>query len=300
MMAVVEADRHAPTRPVLNAVAAGFELLNTALLLRGEGRAPERRSARRRRRRNLQSLSLGRPSTTMLGDLRGPSTPLSLASEIAWLLLPDGRDVPRAGVPVLIKLLEILDHSASTPRRGADPGQLTQRAATVGHGEVLEALRIGSACAWPPEGTAARGRAALGGAPTAHVKALVADRPRLGMAYGLARAAPGRAQGPWPTARAGCARTAPRPGHVVALRPHGPAWRLPARARCGGHSLRMHDAAHAHVARPSAPAPCAPVERMMGTAGPAPSTPWLVGLLLGPGGNACGRGRQWEPGPPQS
>ena len=267
VMAVVEAYPARPTRPVLNAVAAGFELLNTALLLRGEGVSPGTAiGAASPGDATVQSPQSGAaehddaPETSV-----DPVHDTSLASEIA--LAAAYRMVATSHAPEsrLIKLLEILDHSVFHAAAGERIlGELTQRAATVGHGEVLEALRIGSAV--PCYEAPLRAGAVLGGAPTAHVKALADTGRALGMAHGLAREL--RLAGH--TDRGHGAREllrADRPtvlGTFVASGPHGPAWRsLCERAAAG--TLTDDDAAHAHELLERSGSVRA-VERMMGTA----------------------------------
>ena len=159
-----------------------------ALLLRGEGVSPGTAiDAASPGDATVQSPQSGAaehddaPETSV-----DPVHDTSLASEIA--LAAAYRMVATSHAPEsrLIKLLEILDHSVFHAAAGERIlGELTQRAATVGHGEVLEALRIGSAV--PCYEAPLRAGAVLGGAPTAHVNALADTGRALGMAHGLAR-----------------------------------------------------------------------------------------------------------------
>ncbi|MDT0120812.1 hypothetical protein KocCE7_11555 [Kocuria marina subsp. indica] len=263
VMAAVEAYPARPTRPVLNAVAAGFELLNTALLLRGEGVSPG------------TAISVTSPAASRTtapgaggvpsGGAEDPVHYTSLASELA--LAAAYRMVATSHAPEtrLIKLLEILDHSVFHAAAGERIlGELTQRAATVSHGEVLETLRIGSAV--PCYEAPLRAGAVLGGAPTQHVNALADTGRALGMAHGLAKELRLAAH----TQGGHGAREllrADRPtvlGTFVASGPHGPAWRSLCERAAEG-TLTDDDAAHAHQLLERSGSVRA-VARMMGTA----------------------------------
>ena len=273
VMAAVEAYPARPTRPVLNAVAAGFELLNTALLLRGEGVSPGTAiSAPSSAEHSRTEPGAAEPRAAAPGSggaLPGatddPVHYTSLASELA--LAAAYRMVATSHAPEtrLIKLLEILDHSVFHAAAGERIlGELTQRAATVFHGEVLEALRIGSAV--PCYEAPLRAGAVLGGAPTAHVNALANTGRALGMAHGLSRELRLSAH----TSGGRGAREllrADRPtvlGTFVASGPYGPAWRGLCE-RAAEHRLTDADAAHAHELLERSGSVRA-VERMMGTA----------------------------------
>ena len=162
--------------------------LNTALLLRGEGVSPG--TAIGAASPGDATVQSPQPGADEHDDAAATSEDsvhdTSLASEIA--LAAAYRMVATSHAPEsrLIKLLEILDHSVFHAAAGERIlGELTQRASTVGHGEVLEALRIGSAV--PCYEAPLRAGAVLGGAPTAHVNALADTGRALGMAHGLAR-----------------------------------------------------------------------------------------------------------------
>ena len=302
VMAAVEAYPARPTRPVLNAVAAGFELLNTALLLRGEGvspgtaitatpsaapensaSGPESTTASSAGGASPRESPSGAPSALRPGTAEpgeaNPRVPsetaseegadsvhcTSLASELA--LAAAYRMVATSHAPEsrLIKLLEILDHAVFHAAAGEQIlGELIQRAATVSHGEVLEALRIGSAV--PCYEAPLRAGAVLGGAPTAHVKALADTGRALGMAHGLARELRlaghrDRGHGARELLRAD------RPtvlGTFVASGPHGPAWRSLCERAAEG-TLTDDDAVHAHQLLERSGSVRA-VARMMGTA----------------------------------
>nr|WP_314315531.1 hypothetical protein [Kocuria rhizophila] len=313
VMAAVEAYPARPTRPVLNAVAAGFELLNTALLLRGEGVSPGTAIAAAssdaphaaapgpdRTPREDAAAGNAPAGTTAPGgthpagtdpagaepvgsDQVGPGRPAadapdrerqspedpvhytSLASELA--LAAAYRMVATSHAPEtrLIKLLEILDHSVFHAAAGERIlGELTQRAATVSHGEVLETLRIGSAV--PCYEAPLRAGAVLGGAPTAHVNALADTGRALGMAHGLAKELrlAAHTQGGHGVREL---LRADRPtvlGTFVASGPHGPAWRSLCERAAEG-TLTDDDAAHAHQLLERSGSVRA-VARMMGTA----------------------------------
>ncbi|RLY93711.1 hypothetical protein EAE32_00145 [Kocuria tytonicola] len=268
VMAAVEAYPARPTRPVLNAVAAGFELLNTALLLRGEGVSPGTAISAPSSAEPDRTEPRAAAPTTGSVPPQGTDDPVhytSLASELA--LAAAYRMVATSHAPEtrLIKLLEILDHAVFHAAAGERIlGELTQRAATVSHGEVLEALRIGSAV--PCYEAPLRAGAVLGGAPTAHVNALADTGRALGMAHGLARELRLAAH----TSGGRGAREllrADRPtvlGTFVASGPYGPAWRGLCE-RAAEHRLTDDDAAHAHELLERSGSVRA-VERMMGTA----------------------------------
>lgn len=288
VMAVVEAYPARPTRPVLNAVAAGFELLNTALLLRGEGISPGTAIAAASAggprgaapgpdgapRQDAAADSATAGATAPGGacspdrERQSPEDPVhytSLASELA--LAAAYRMVATSHAPEtrLIKLLEILDHSVFHAAAGERIlGELTQRATTVSHGEVLETLRIGSAV--PCYEAPLRAGAVLGGAPTAHVNALADTGRALGMAHGLTKELRLAAH----TQGGHGAREllrADRPtvlGTFVASGPHGPAWRSLCERAAEG-TLTDDDAAHAHQLLERSGSVRA-VARMMGTA----------------------------------
>ncbi|WP_058956136.1 hypothetical protein [Kocuria rhizophila] len=268
VMAAAEAYPARPTRPVLNAVAAGFELLNTALLLRGEGVSPGTAiSVPSSAAPDIVEPRAAAPITggAPLQDTDDSVHYTSLASELA--LAAAYRMVATSHAPEtrLIKLLEILDHSVFHAAAGERIlGELTQRAATVSHGEVLETLRIGSAV--PCYEAPLRAGAVLGGAPTAHVNALADTGRALGMAHGLAKELRLAAH----TQGGHGAREllrADRPtvlGTFVASGPHGPAWRSLCERAAEG-TLTDDDAAHAHQLLERSGSVRA-VARMMGTA----------------------------------
>ncbi|RKQ35366.1 polyprenyl synthetase family protein [Kocuria tytonis] len=298
VMAAVEAYPARPTRPVLNAVAAGFELLNTALLLRGEGVSPGTAiaaassggpraaapdpdgtpredaaacsaTAGTKAPGGADAAGPGRSAADAPDQERqSPEDPVhytSLASELA--LAAAYRMVATSHAPEtrLIKLLEILDHSVFHAAAGERIlGELTQRAATVSHGEVLEALRIGSAV--PCYEAPLRAGAVLGGAPTAHVNALADTGRALGMAHGLARELRLAAHADGGRGARELLR-ADRPtvlGTFVASGPYGPAWRALCERAAEG-TLTDDDAAHAHELLDRSGSMRA-VARMMGTA----------------------------------
>lgn len=302
VMAAVEAYPARPTRPVLNAVAAGFELLNTALLLRGEGVSPGTAIAASSdgpqwapsgadgapsgttapggthsagpgpastEPVSSDQASVGRAAAGAPGqESQSPKDPVhytSLASELA--LAAAYRMVATSHAPEsrLIKLLEILDHSVFHAAAGERIlGELTQRAATVSHGEVLEALRIGSAV--PCYEAPLRAGAVLGGAPTAHVNALAGTGRALGMAHGLAKELRLAAHTDGGHGARELLR-ADRPtvlGTFVASGPYGTAWRSLCERAAEG-TLTDDDAAHAHELLERSGSVRA-VERMMGTA----------------------------------
>ncbi|MDO4918928.1 hypothetical protein [Kocuria sp.] len=237
VMAVVESYPARPTRPVLNAVAASFELLSTALLLRGEGVSPGTTISPLRR--------VPAPAAAPAEPAPGDSVHrTSLASQLA--LAGAYRMVATSHAPEsrLLKLLDILDHSVFHATAGERlTGELTRRPASVSHREVLEALRIGGAV--PCWESPLRAGAVLGGAPTAHVNALADTGRALGVGHGLAEelrlAADPHGAGPRELLRAD------RPtvlGTFVASGPHGPAWRTLCE-RAARSALTEDDAARA-------------------------------------------------------
>ncbi|CAL8896177.1 hypothetical protein [Kocuria varians] len=176
VMTSVEAYPARPTRPVLNAVAAAFELLHTAMVLRAEagGLRGVARAA------NAVDAECADPTDRdgSRADLTAAAGDLALTG--AYRLIATSR----APETRMLKLLEILDesvfHAAAGERLVAE---LSRRTEPVPHDKALDAIRL--AIAVPCYEAPLRAGAVLGGAPTAHVIALGSIGRSLGMAHEL-------------------------------------------------------------------------------------------------------------------
>ena len=240
VMAAAESYPARPTRPVLNAVAAAFELLRASLVLRG----------------GVTHAVLGAPTPSDLSP-NGATPPLSaptdaageadhaLASDLA--LAGAYRMIATSHAPEsrLLKLLDILDHAtfhaAAGDRMAAEHAR---RTGAVSRQEVLDSLRISNAV--PCFEAPLRAGAVLGGAPTAQVTALAQAGRALGVAHALAGELSVCAGSEDDAASARFLTSGRRTvlGCLVESGPHGPAWRA-LRERCVQRSCSSDDVAHA-------------------------------------------------------
>lgn len=239
VMAAAESYPARPTRPVLNAVAAAFELLRASLELRDgvqttPGGAPPNDLS-------LDSATTARSAPT---DAAGNADD-ALASDLA--LSGAYRMIATSHAPEsrLLKLLDILDHASFHAAAGDRmAAEHARRAGAVSRQEVLDALRIGSAV--PCFEAPLRAGAVLGGAPTAQVTALAQAGRALGVAHALAgelSACTGSEDDDAPARFLTSGRRTVL-GCLVESGPHGPAWRA-LRARCVQRAASPDDVAQA-------------------------------------------------------
>lgn len=239
VMAAAESYPARPTRPVLNAVAAAFELLRASLELRDGvqtapgGATPSDHSP--------NSATMARSAHT---DAAGNADD-ALASDLA--LSGAYRMIATSHAPEsrLLKLLDILDHASFHAAAGDRmAAEHARRAGAVSRQEVLDALRIGSAV--PCFEAPLRAGAVLGGAPTAQVTALAQAGRALGVAHALAGELSVCAGSEVDDAPARFLTSGRRTvlGCLVESGPHGPAWRA-LRERCVQRTASSDDVAHA-------------------------------------------------------
>ncbi|MCT2020305.1 polyprenyl synthetase family protein [Kocuria marina] len=239
VMAAAESYPARPTRPVLNAVAAAFELLRASLELRGgvqtaPGGAPPNDLS-------PHDATMARSAPT---DAAGEADD-ALASDLA--LSGAYRMIATSHAPEsrLLKLLDILDHASFHAAAGDRmAAEHARRAGAVSRQEVLDALRIGSAV--PCFEAPLRAGAVLGGAPTAQVTALAQAGRALGVAHALAgelSACTGAEDAAAPVRFLTSGRRTVL-GCLVESGPHGPAWRA-LRERCVQGTASPDDVARA-------------------------------------------------------
>ncbi|NDO78802.1 hypothetical protein GKZ75_11350 [Kocuria indica] len=239
VMAAAESYPARPTRPVLNAVAAAFELLRASLELRDGvqtapgGATPSDHSP--------NSATMARSAHT---DAAGNADD-ALASDLA--LSGAYRMIATSHAPEsrLLKLLDILDHASFHAAAGDRmAAEHARRAGAVSRQEVLDALRIGSAV--PCFEAPLRAGAVLGGAPTAQVTALAQAGRALGVAHALAGELSVCAGSEVDDAPARFLTSGRRTvlGCLVESGPHGPAWRA-LRERCVQSTASPDNVAHA-------------------------------------------------------
>lgn len=239
VMAAAESYPARPTRPVLNAVAAAFELLRASLELRGgvqtaPGGAPPNDLS-------PHDATMARSAPT---DAAGEADD-ALASDLA--LSGAYRMIATSHAPEsrLLKLLDILDHASFHAAAGDRmAAEHARRTGAVSRQEVLDALRIGSAV--PCFEAPLRAGAVLGGASTAQVTALAQAGRALGVAHALAGELSVCAGSEVDDAPARFLTSGRRTalGCLVESGPHGPAWRA-LRERCVQRTASSDDVAHA-------------------------------------------------------
>ncbi|WP_290658200.1 polyprenyl synthetase family protein [Kocuria sp.] len=239
VMAAAESYPARPTRPVLNAVAAAFELLRASLELRD----------------GVQTAPGGATPSDLSPDSAATarSAPTDAAREADDALASDlalsgaYRMIATSHAPEsrLLKLLDILDHASFHAAAGDRmAAEHARRAGAVSRQEVLDALRIGSAV--PCFEAPLRAGAVLGGAPTAQVTALAQAGRALGVAHALAgelSACTGAEDDNAPARFLASGRRTVL-GCLVESGPHGPAWRA-LRARCVQRAASPDDVAQA-------------------------------------------------------
>lgn len=230
VMTSVEAYPARPTRPVLNAVAASFELLHTAIVLRADA------GGLRGMARAAHAADEAPSGSPQQDDAvaQGATAPAPGAPEGVAGIDPAGwadRDGSRADLTSaagdlaltgayrliatsrapetrMLRLLEILDesvfHAAAGERLVAEVARRTQ---PVPHDKALDAIRL--AIAVPCYEAPLRAGAVLGGAPTAHVTALATIGRSLGVAHQLTGELRAAAGSPDAAGEAGSAGASP-------------------------------------------------------------------------------------------
>lgn len=231
VMTSVEAYPARPTRPVLNAVAASFELLHTAIVLRADA---DGLRGMTRAAHAADRVPSGSPQQHDDAAVQGAIAHAPGAVEGASGSNPAGwadRDGSRADltsaagdlaltgayrliatsrVPEtrMLRLLEILDESVFHAVAGERlVAQVARRTQPVPHDKALDAIRL--AIAVPCYEAPLRAGAVLGGAPTAHVTALATIGRSLGVAHQLAGELRAAAGSPDAAGEAGSAGASP-------------------------------------------------------------------------------------------
>ncbi|MBS6029901.1 MAG: polyprenyl synthetase family protein [Kocuria rhizophila] len=201
VMTSVEAYPARPTRPVLNAVAASFELLHTAIVLRADAAAQESTAP-------APDAAEGASAAGWADRDGSRADHTSAAGDLALTGAYRLIATSRAPETRMLRLLEILDesvfHAAAGERLVAEVARRTQ---PVPHDKVLDAIRL--AIAVPCYEAPLRAGAVLGGAPTAHVTALATIGRSLGVAHQLTGELRAAAGSPDAAGEAGSAGASP-------------------------------------------------------------------------------------------
>lgn len=228
VMTSVEAYPARPTRPVLNAVAASFELLHTAIVLRADAGGLRGMARAAHAADGATSGSAQQDDDAAAQESTAPAPDAAEGASAAGWADRDGSRADltsaagdlaltgayrliatsRAPETRMLRLLEILDesvfHAAAGERLVAEVARRTQ---PVPHDKALDAIRL--AIAVPCYEAPLRAGAVLGGAPTAHVTALATIGRSLGVAHQLTGELRAAAGSPDAAGEAGSAGASP-------------------------------------------------------------------------------------------